>query len=233
MTRSAKKVSTYTGLATTLKQCIFIIIIIIFRPWYFIPRVWDIKQSVWCLERLQWGLGNCKSVRQADCVETLDCRGDPLVQECRYYYYYYYYYYNYYYRRIPGPWRRRCTCGRVGAWRTRYCHSGHWYEAASESPSNEKTTKNNYSAHHFSPVIELGEWKGHFPLLFFKRERPFRNLLATWKRTQFLARKYMTCGDWGPTLGPRACTAAAVDKNSDAVSRWLVCPAAKQCKQWV
>jgi len=35
------------------------------------------------------------------------------------------------------------------------------------------------------------------------------------------------CGDWGPTLGPRACTAASVDKNS----RWLVCPAAKQCKQ--
>ena len=35
-----------------------------FRPWYFIPRVWDIKQSVWCLERLQWGLGNCESVRQ-------------------------------------------------------------------------------------------------------------------------------------------------------------------------
>jgi len=43
--------------------------------------------SVWCLERLQWGLGNCESVRQADCIETLDCRGDPLVQECRYYYY--------------------------------------------------------------------------------------------------------------------------------------------------
>ena len=51
---------------------------------YFIPRVWDIKQSVWCLERLQWGLGNCESVRQADCVDTLDCRGDPLVQECRF-----------------------------------------------------------------------------------------------------------------------------------------------------
>ena len=59
-------------------------IIIIFRPWYFIPRVWDIKQSVWCLERLQWGLGNCESVRQADCVESLDCRGDSLVQECRF-----------------------------------------------------------------------------------------------------------------------------------------------------
>jgi len=39
---------------------------------------------VWCLERLQWRLGNCESVRQADCVETLDCRGDPLVQECRF-----------------------------------------------------------------------------------------------------------------------------------------------------
>ena len=26
-------------------------------------------QSVWCLERLQWGIGNCESVRQADCVE--------------------------------------------------------------------------------------------------------------------------------------------------------------------
>jgi len=55
-----------------------------FLPRYFIPRVWDIKQSVWCLERLQWGLGNCESVRQADCVETLDCRGDQLVQECRF-----------------------------------------------------------------------------------------------------------------------------------------------------
>jgi len=31
---------------------------------------------VLCLERLQWGLGNCESVRQANCVETLDCRGD-------------------------------------------------------------------------------------------------------------------------------------------------------------
>jgi len=39
---------------------------------------------VWCLEWLQWGLGNCESVRQADCVETLDCRGDLLVQECRF-----------------------------------------------------------------------------------------------------------------------------------------------------
>jgi len=55
-----------------------------FRPRYFIPRVWDIKQSVWCLERLQCGLGNCESVRQADCIEMLDCRGDPLVQECRF-----------------------------------------------------------------------------------------------------------------------------------------------------
>ena len=53
--------------------CTIIIIIIFFGPWYFIPRVWDIKQSVWCLERLQWGLGNCESVRQADCVQTLDC----------------------------------------------------------------------------------------------------------------------------------------------------------------
>ena len=40
-----------------------------FIPWYFIPGVWDIKQSVWCLERLQWGLG----------------------WHCYYYYYYYYY----------------------------------------------------------------------------------------------------------------------------------------------
>ena len=39
---------------------------------------------MWSLERLQWGLGNCESVRQADCIETLDCRGDPLVQECRF-----------------------------------------------------------------------------------------------------------------------------------------------------
>jgi len=39
---------------------------------------------VWCLERLQWGLGSCESVRQADCVETLNCHGDPLVQECRF-----------------------------------------------------------------------------------------------------------------------------------------------------
>jgi len=28
------------------------------------------------------GLGNCESVRQADCVETLDCCGNPLVLEC-------------------------------------------------------------------------------------------------------------------------------------------------------
>jgi len=63
---------------------LFIYYYYFFRPWYFIPRVWDIKQSVWCLERLQWGLGNCESVRQADCVETLDCRRDPLVQECRF-----------------------------------------------------------------------------------------------------------------------------------------------------
>jgi len=42
------------------------------------------KKSVWCLERLQWGLGNCESVRQADCVEMMDCHGDPLVQECRF-----------------------------------------------------------------------------------------------------------------------------------------------------
>jgi len=27
---------------------------------------------------------NCESVRQADCVETLDCHGEPLVQECRF-----------------------------------------------------------------------------------------------------------------------------------------------------
>jgi len=61
-----------------------LLLLFFFRPWYFIPRVWDIKQSVWCLERLQWGLVNCESVRQADCVETLDCGGDPLVQECRF-----------------------------------------------------------------------------------------------------------------------------------------------------
>ena len=62
-----------------------VVILLFFWPWYFIPRVWDIKRSVWCLEWLQWGLGNCESVRQADCVETLDCRD--------YYCYYYYYYF--------------------------------------------------------------------------------------------------------------------------------------------
>ena len=41
---------------------LIVIIIVIFLPWYFIPKVWDIKQSVWCLERLQWGLENCESV---------------------------------------------------------------------------------------------------------------------------------------------------------------------------
>jgi len=51
------------------------------------------------------------------------------------------------------------------------------------------------------------------------------------KKAQWDERALTTCGDWGPTLGPRACTAAAVDKNSHAVSRWIVCPAAKQCKQ--
>jgi len=70
-------------------SAIIIIIIIIlflffFRPWYLFPRVWDIKQSVSCLEWLHCGLGNCESVRQADCVETLDCRGDLLVQKCRF-----------------------------------------------------------------------------------------------------------------------------------------------------
>jgi len=29
-------------------------------------------------------LGNCESVRHSDCIEMLDCRGDPLVQECRF-----------------------------------------------------------------------------------------------------------------------------------------------------
>jgi len=47
---------------TVSSHCYYYYYYYFFRPWYFIPRVWDIKQIVWCLERLQWGLGNCESV---------------------------------------------------------------------------------------------------------------------------------------------------------------------------
>ena len=41
--------------------------------------------------------------------------------------------------------------------------------------------------------------------------------------------KTQVCGDWGPTLGPPACTAAA-DKNSHAVSP-LACLSSSQAVQ--
>jgi len=34
-----------------------------------------------CPEWLRWGLGNCERVGKADCVETLNCHRNALVQK--------------------------------------------------------------------------------------------------------------------------------------------------------
>ena len=65
------------------EQLLLLLLLLFLDPGTSFPGC-ETLSKVWCLEQLQWGLRNCESVRQADCIETLDCRGDPLVQECHF-----------------------------------------------------------------------------------------------------------------------------------------------------